>query len=132
MGSANGAMNGPEDPGGVAVFFETDHTLIVLSGTIDLVVADDLEHAGRDAIDRGLPIVVSAGDVDLIDSVGIAFLVRLAGAGSEAGWGVGFSSITPSTLELLELVGALDLFVRPVTLESSGGTADRPGDRADG
>jgi anti-anti-sigma regulatory factor len=126
MAAANGPINTPDDPGGVAVFFETDHTLIVLSGTIDLVVADDLEHAGRDAIDRGLPIVVAAGDVDLIDSVGIAFLVRLAGAGSEAGWGVGFSSITPATLELLELVGALDLFIRPVTLEPSGGAPDRP------
>jgi anti-anti-sigma regulatory factor len=132
MGSANGPIAGPDDPGGVAVFFENDHTLIVLSGTIDLVVADDLEHAGRDAIDRGLPIVVAAGDVSLIDSIGIAFLVRLAGAGAEAGWGVGFSSITPSTLELLELVGALDLFVRPVGLESSGGMPDGPRDRADG
>ncbi|HEY0485806.1 MAG TPA: STAS domain-containing protein [Mycobacteriales bacterium] len=132
MGSADGGINGPEDPGGVAVFFEADHTLIVLSGTIDLVVADDLEHAGRDAIDRGLPIVVAAGDVEMIDSVGIAFLVRLAGAGAEAGWGVGFSSITPSTLELLELVGALDLFVRPVSLDSSGGAADRPAGRTDG
>jgi anti-anti-sigma regulatory factor len=120
------SANGSDDPGGVAVFFEPDHTLIVLSGTIDLVVADDLEHAGRDAIDRGLPIVVAAGDVELIDSVGIAFLVRLAGAGAEAGWGVGFSSITPATLELLELVGALGLFVRPVTLDSSGGSSERP------
>jgi anti-anti-sigma regulatory factor len=127
-----GGIHGSEDPGGVAVFFEPDHTLIVLSGTIDLVVSDDLEHAGRDAIDRGLPIVVAAGDVDLIDSVGIAFLVRLAGAGTEAGWGVGFSSITPATLELLELVGALDLFTRPVSLEPSGGAADRPADGAAG
>jgi anti-anti-sigma regulatory factor len=131
MAAGSGPIDGTEDPGGVAVFFESDHTLIVLSGTIDLVVAEDLEHAGRDAIDRGLPIVVSAGDVDLIDSVGIAFLVRLAGAGSEAGWGVGFSSITPFTLELLELVGALDLFSRPVDLEPSGGSTDRPTDGHD-
>jgi anti-anti-sigma regulatory factor len=132
MGSANGPIPGGDDPGGVAVFFEPDHTLIVLSGTIDLVVADDLEHAGRDAIDRGLPIVVAAGDVDLIDSVGVAFLVRLAGAGAEAGWGVGFSSITPATLELLELVGALDLFARPVSLETGGGAQDGAAERADG
>jgi anti-anti-sigma factor len=128
MAAANGPVNGPDDPGGVAVFFEDDHTLIVLSGTIDLVVADDLEHAGRDAIDRGLPIVLAAGDVELIDSVGLAFLVRLAGAGVENGWDVGFSSITPGTLELLELVGALDLFTRPVDLEPSGGASDRPTD----
>jgi anti-anti-sigma regulatory factor len=125
-------MPGGDDPGGVAVFFEPDHTLIVLSGTIDLVVADDLEHAGRDAIDRGLPIVVAAGDVDLIDSVGVAFLVRLAGAGAEAGWGVGFSSITPATLERLELVGALDLFARPVSLETGAGAQDGAAERADG
>jgi anti-anti-sigma regulatory factor len=132
MSSASGPVHGADDPGGVAVFFEPDHTLIVLSGIIDLVVADDLEHAGRDAIDRGLPIVVAAGDVELIDSVGVAFLVRLAGAGAEAGWGVGFSSITPSTLELLELVGALDLFSRPVSLEAGGGAQDGSAERADG
>jgi anti-anti-sigma factor len=97
-------------PGEVSVFFEARHTLILLGGTIDLVVSDDLENAGRDAIDEGRPIVVDAAKVELIDSVGVAFLVRLAAAGRDGGWSVSLRNPPPLLCELLDLVGASPLF----------------------
>ena len=97
--------------GDVSVFFDPTHTLILLRGDIDLAVAADLEDAGRDAIDAKAPIVADVRAVDLIDSVGISFLVRLAASGNEAGTTVSLRGPAPRVAELLTLVGANDLFV---------------------
>jgi anti-anti-sigma factor len=105
------------DPGGlepfagdVSVFFDPAHTLILLRGDIDLAVAADLEDAGRDAIDAKAPIVADVRSVNLIDSVGISFLVRLAASGRESGTTVSLRGPAPRVAELLTLVGANDLF----------------------
>lgn len=102
----------PQDgsPGDVMVFFETQHTLVILRGDIDIAVADDLEHAGRDAIDAEAEIVIDVRLVDMIDSVGISFLVRLAAAARDAGRAVVLLGPAPRVLEVLELVGADSLF----------------------
>jgi anti-anti-sigma factor len=97
--------------GDVSVFFDPTHTLILLRGDIDLAVAADLEDAGRDAIDAKAPIVADVRAVNLIDSVGISFLVRLAASGNEAGTTVSLRGPAPRVAELLTLVGANDLFV---------------------
>lgn len=96
--------------GDVSVFFDPTHTLILLRGDIDLAVAADLEDAGRDAIDAKAPIVADVRSVNLIDSVGISFLVRLAASGKEAGTAVSLRGPAPRVAELLTLVGANDLF----------------------
>ncbi|HET8616224.1 MAG TPA: STAS domain-containing protein [Actinomycetales bacterium] len=97
--------------GDVSVFFDPTHTLILLRGDIDLAVAADLEDAGRDAIDAKAPIIADVRAVNLIDSVGISFLVRLAASGKEAGTTVSLRGPAPRVAELLTLVGANDLFV---------------------
>jgi anti-anti-sigma factor len=96
--------------GDVSVFFDPTHTLILLRGDIDLAVAADLEDAGRDAIDAKAPIVADVRSVNLIDSVGISFLVRLAASGRESDTTVSLRGPAPRVAELLTLVGANDLF----------------------
>ena len=73
-------------PGDVSVFFDEDLTLIILTGEIDLSLGADLEYAGRDAVDRGMPTRVDMRRVSFIDSIGVGFLSRLVVAGREAGW----------------------------------------------
>jgi anti-anti-sigma factor len=97
--------------GDVSVFFDPTHTLILLRGDIDLAVAAELEDAGRDAIDAKAPIVADVRPVNLIDSVGISFLVRLAASCKEAGTTLSLRGPAPRVAELLTLVGANDLFV---------------------
>lgn len=97
--------------GDVSVFFDPSHTLIMLRGDIDLAVAADLEDAGRDAIDAKAPIVADVRSVNLIDSVGISFLVRLAASCKEAGTTLSLRGPAPRVAELLTLVGANELFV---------------------
>jgi anti-anti-sigma factor len=102
--------SGPADPGDVSVFFENGATVILLRGNIDLSVADDLEHAGRDAIDAGLPVHADIRAVDSIDSVGISFLIRLAGNARAADTEVSLLGPSPRVSELLTLLEADDLF----------------------
>lgn len=65
------------------MFFDEGVTLIMLSGEVDLALGDDLEYAGRDAIDRGAPVRVDLSRVTFIDSVGLGFLARMASAERE-------------------------------------------------
>jgi anti-anti-sigma factor len=107
-----GALDpGGVPPGDVSVFFENGRTVILLRGNIDLSVADDLEHAGRDAIDAALPIHADVRAVETIDSVGISFLIRLAGNARAAETEVSLVGPAPRVSELLTLLEADDLFV---------------------
>jgi anti-anti-sigma factor len=98
------------DGGDVTVLFEADHTLVLLSGAVDLSVTDDLEQAGRDAVDAALPLVADVRRVDMIDSVGISFLVRMAASARDHGSTMVLRGPAPRVRELLVLVGADDLF----------------------
>jgi anti-sigma B factor antagonist len=81
-----GGIESPEGQvGDVQVFFDPDVTLIMLSGEVDLALGPELEDAGRDAIDRGVPIHVDLTRVTFLDSVGIGFIARVAAAGHAAG-----------------------------------------------
>ncbi len=77
-------MNRPGS-GDAAVFFDDLVTLVMLSGEVDLAIGDDLEFAGRDAIDRGMPVRLDCSRVTFIDSVGLGFVARLASAERERG-----------------------------------------------
>jgi anti-anti-sigma factor len=97
-------------PGDVIVFFDPAHTLVQLTGDIDIAVADDLEHAGRDAIDASTDIVCDIRRVSMIDSVGVSFLVRLAAACRDGGRSITLLGPAPRVHEVLEIVGAERLF----------------------
>lgn len=97
------------DTGGVSVFFDQTGTLIMLVGDVDRVLSTDLEHAGRDAIDHHRPITINAAGVTFMDSVGVAFLVRLAASrsGTER---VVLRDPSLSVLDLLQITGSMPLF----------------------
>lgn len=92
--------------GDVSVFLSQDHTLILMTGDIDLAVVDDLEFAGRDAIDAGLPIVADVRRVTAMDSVGASFLVRMAATSSDRGLTTTLLGPAPRVRELLHTIGA--------------------------
>ncbi len=95
--------------GDVSVFLSHDHTLILMTGDIDLAVVDDLEYAGRDAIDAGLPIVADVRRVTSMDSIGASFLVRMAAALADRGLSTTLLGPAPRVRELLHTIGAQDL-----------------------
>jgi anti-sigma B factor antagonist len=96
-------------PGDAAVFFDAETTLIRLSGEIDLALGDDLEFAGRDAIDRGTPVLVDVSKVTFIDSVGLGFLARLASAERDKGRRLSLVGAPRTVQESIRLVGLTDL-----------------------
>jgi anti-sigma B factor antagonist len=95
--------------GDASVFFDEDVTLIMLSGEVDLAIGDDLEYAGRDAIDREVPIRVDLSRVTFIDSVGLGFLARMASAEREHGRKVVLVGARRNVVEAVRLVGLADL-----------------------
>jgi anti-anti-sigma factor len=67
-------------PGDVSVVFDDGVTLIILSGEIDLALSADLEDAGREVIDRGVPVQIDMRLVTFMDPVGVALVARLVAA----------------------------------------------------
>jgi anti-anti-sigma factor len=89
-----------------------DVTRVGLAGEIDLASSVDLDLAGREAIDRGRPVVVDVSRVSFMDSVGVGFIARLIIAGREAGWRptvVGARRSVVETLTISGVLGAIDL-----------------------
>ena len=102
-------QDGRPGPGDVTVFFDGDVTLVLLSGEIDLACAQDLEYAGRDAIDRDQPIRIDASAVTFIDSIGIGFIARMAGLEIDRGRQVEVSDAGQRVRDALTLAGLTSL-----------------------
>jgi anti-anti-sigma factor len=100
---------GHSGAGDASVFFDEGLTLIMLSGEVDLAIGDDLEYAGRDAIDREVPIRVDLSQVTFIDSVGLGFLARMASAEREHGRKLVLAGTRHNVVEAVHLVGLADL-----------------------
>jgi anti-sigma B factor antagonist len=100
---------GRSSAGDATVFFDAGVTLIMLSGEVDLALGDDLEYAGRDAIDRGEPVRVDLSRVTFIDSVGLGFLARMASAEREHGRLLALVGAQRNIRESVHLVGLVDL-----------------------
>ena len=95
--------------GDAVVFFDDAVTLILLSGEVDLALGDDLEFAGRDAIDRGMPVRLDVSRVTFIDSVGLGFLARMASAEREQGRVLALVGAPRNVQEAVHLVGLAEL-----------------------
>ena len=95
--------------GDAAVFFDAGVTLIRLSGEVDLALGDDLEYAGRDAIDRGEPVRIDVSQVTFIDSIGLGFLARIASAEREHGRRLALTGARRNVQESIHLVGLAEL-----------------------
>ena len=112
--------------GDVAVFLQDDQVLILMRGDIDLSVGEDLEDAGRDAIDAGIPMVIDVRMVQMIDSVGLSFLIRMGSAAQAGGWSVVLRGPSPPVEELIRIIGAADLFTWVTESQTTGqGPADQ-------
>jgi anti-sigma B factor antagonist len=107
--------------GDAAVFFDDGITLVMLSGEVDLALGDDLEYAGRDAIDRGAPVRVDVSRVTFIDSVGLGFLARIASAERENGRRLPLAGARRNIQESIQLVGLTEL-VEFVEVAANGTT----------
>jgi anti-anti-sigma factor len=94
----------------ISVFYEDGYTVVMLHGDIDLAVSDDLEQAGRNAIDARVPILLDVRNVTLMDSVGMSFLIRLAAGIRANGSTTTLRGPAPRVRELLAVAGATDLF----------------------
>jgi anti-sigma B factor antagonist len=107
---SNGRMRpGHSGAGDATVFFDEGVTLIMLSGEVDLALGDDLEYAGRDAIDRNEPVRVDLRRVTFIDSVGLGFLARMASAEREQGRRLPLLGARRNIEESVRLVGLAEL-----------------------
>jgi anti-anti-sigma factor len=96
--------------GDVAVYDQDDVVVVLLRGTIDISQADDLEEAGGYAIERQMRIMVDVRHVEMIDSVGISFLVRVAASIRTHGGTVTLCGPAPLVEEMLSVAGASSLF----------------------
>jgi anti-anti-sigma factor len=96
--------------GDVAVYDQDDVVVVLLRGTIDISQADDLEEAGGYAIERQMRIMVDVRHVEMIDSVGISFLVRVAASIRTHGGTVTLCGPAPLVEEMLSVAGAASLF----------------------
>jgi anti-sigma B factor antagonist len=107
--------------GDAAVFFDDELTLILLSGEVDLALGDDLEFAGRDAIDRGMPVRLDVSRVTFIDSVGLGFLARMASAEREQGRRLALVGAPRNIQEAVHLVGLAELVDFVAVAEAAAG-----------
>jgi anti-sigma B factor antagonist len=67
-----------EPIGSVTVRTSATRTRLVLSGEVDMSLADELSAAVDDALAQKLPVDVDVRDVTFLDSSGLSKLVRLA------------------------------------------------------
>jgi len=103
--TATDRVDGPP-PGDVVVLTDADRTLVMLHGEIDHRVSDDLEDAARYCVDAGLRAQVDVRRVSAMDSVGLAFIVRLAAALSHNGAELVLHGPSRQVQDLIELVEA--------------------------
>lgn len=89
-----------EDAGTVRVITSEDVVRLVLRGEIDATLTLELADATALAVRECLPIIVDVGQVDFMDSTGVAFLARLA---ARAPHGVGLVNVTATVRFLLEV-----------------------------
>jgi len=96
--------------GDVSVYDQENVVVVLLRGTIDISQAQDLEEAGGYAIERDLEIMIDVRHVDMIDSVGISFLVRVAASIRSQGGTITLCGPAPLVEEMLAVAGAGPLF----------------------
>lgn len=82
---------------------------IALAGELDLANAATAKRELRDALDADpSPLVIDMGELEFIDSTGIALLVSLLGEPADAGRISFLPSSSPAVQRVLELTGVLE------------------------
>lgn len=100
----------PSSDGDVSVYYQSSGVVVLLRGRIDISHTQELEEAGSYAIQRNAPIMVDVRHVDLIDSVGVSFLIRVAASMHAHGGSISLCGPAPYVQEMLQVAGADPLF----------------------
>ncbi|MBT0767813.1 STAS domain-containing protein [Kineosporia sp. J2-2] len=108
--AARARAEGAAAHGDVAVYDQDGAVVVLLRGTIDIGQAQELEEAGGYAIEKQIPILVDVRHVEMIDSVGISFLVRVAASIRSHGRTITLCGPAPLVEEMLSVAGAAPLF----------------------
>ncbi len=93
-----------------------DAPQLVLSGEIDVAVADDLRAAGSRVaagLEPGGRLDIDMGAVSFIDSSGFGALVAVHHAAASRGLPAALVNLTPEVHRLVELSGIGELFLLP-------------------
>src|SRR5689334_5920705 len=90
---------------------DLDRVVLMVSGEIDVATIDDLDGAVRQLRAASWPLIVlDLRHVQLIDSTGLAWLVRTARSARVTGWTLGLVDGSAALTRLLEITGTRDLF----------------------
>lgn len=113
---------GFDSVGGAVVVERRTETSVVLWGELDESVRDQTDAALDQVLGRALPVVVDASRVTFMGSAAVAFLSRLCEVGHEEGHSVTLHAPSRPVVEVLEILGLLDMFDRTV----AGVSSERP------
>jgi anti-anti-sigma factor len=85
---------------------------LILSGEVDLSVAEDIRESGAEMAARVAPgkLVIDLGDVTFIDSSGLGALISLRNAARQSGADLVLTRVSPAVARLFELAGVQDTF----------------------
>lgn len=100
-------------PGSVEVHLDPDTTLVRLIGEIDFALSDALDAARESVQARGVGVQIDAYQVTFLDSIGVGFIARLAGALRTQGRALTIVGASRSLRETLVLSGISSLLSGP-------------------
>lgn len=110
--------------GGITVAEAPDATIAYLWGEVDEALREQASGALSRALDRDLPVIIDATQVQFIDSTGIAFLIQFCRVGREEGLAVSLRNAPPVVTDVLHLLGLSRMFDPPEDLAT--GAEDPP------
>ena len=87
------------------------HRTLVVTGEVDLAVADDLVAAVSDLGAEDNIVHIDLAGVTFMDSTGLAALIRVRNAAAAGGYEVILVAYSPAVVRVLELAGLTDLFL---------------------
>ena len=99
--------------GGITVSETAESTVAYLWGEIDEALREEASSALTRALDRNLPVVLDAVQVEFIDSTGVAFLIQFLRVGREEGLDVRLRNAPQVVTDVLEMLGLVHLFDPP-------------------
>jgi anti-sigma B factor antagonist len=107
----------------IAATREHEHTVVALSGEIDIATVDEVAAAVREQLASG-PVLLDLQSLAFIDSCGLRMLIALRQDSEREGWSLTIGAeVHPNVRRLLDMAGMLEL----LTLDDGGTTA--PEDR---
>src|SRR3954452_8056097 len=91
--------------GAIRVEVEGESTVIVLVGEIDGALRDQASASMAQALVTGSPLIIDTTPATFIDSSGLAFVLQLSRAASEAGITVTLRDPHRVLLDVLDVIG---------------------------